>query len=200
MPDTTNDFEELPRPAEDTLQIIKDIADQALNDGEDLKAALIIISYEADRLTPRDAGHDYPSLTQRTLDWAEDMGIRAEGTAQGQANKMLEEAIETWAAIHHLSADDIEEMKEHAKIVSRRAHPVPPMTGHHAEVRDGFGDVMVTLTNTARAYMDTKDQEDADVAAWTLGCWAEALGIIEQRTGEMIDGELVKSEDLDDDE
>lgn len=188
MPDTT----EAPRSAERTLQIIQDIAEQAVEEGEDLEGALIQIHHEAGH-----PANGFQDLAERTLDWAEDKGIRSEGTAKGQADKHLEEAIETWVAVHRFQPSIA---KGIAARIPTWESAVERFYGRvrvdDAQVRDAFGDVMVTQINTARAYLDETDREDVDAAEWLLECLEEVLGVLEKRTGEMKDGAFVKSEDL----
>jgi len=188
MPDTG----EAPRSPKRTLQIIQDIAEQAVEDGEDLEGALIQIHHEA--------GHpssDFQALAERTLEWADDKGIRSEGTAKGQADKHLEEAIETWVAVHRFQPSIA---KDIAARIPTWESEVEGFYGRirvdDAQVRDAFGDVMVTQINTARAYLDETDREEVDAAEWLLDCLEEVLGVLEGRTGKMIDGKLVKDEDL----
>lgn len=142
--------------------------------------------------------HDFTSLTQRTLRWAKAKGIRDEGTATGQSSKMLEEAIETWAALHGISERRALELQEHAELIAEQA---PGRTHDHrtdAEIRDGFGDIMVTLINTAAIYLQEFVPGSITQAdSYLLGCWSDVLDIIERRTGEMVDGKYVKQEDLD---
>jgi NTP pyrophosphatase (non-canonical NTP hydrolase) len=67
-------------------------------------------------------------LIQNVLQWGIDkniIGAKGKGTCQAQANKMLEEAVETYSAVKH---NDL------------------------AEVKDGIGDTAVTLILLAEMY------------------------------------------------
>jgi len=142
---------------------------------------------------------DYYALARRTVNWARDKGIHDEGTPAAQADKLLEEAIETWAAVHALPDADIRELQEHAQIISDRDTGVVYYDEYarDADIRDGMGDVLVTLVNTAYAYLRACGKPGATYAAsWLLICWADVLDEIEERTGEMRDGVFVKGEDL----
>jgi len=197
MPDT----KETPRTAARTLQIIQDIAEQATEQGEDLKGALIQIHHEAGHPIASDhSPTDFYSLAKRTIRWAKDKGIHDEGTPEGQADKMLEEAIETWVALHNLPNADAEELQEHAKIIAERTDTFA-IRDKGAAVRDGMGDVLVTLINTAYAYLQIGGGKGGSsyTAMWLMLCWDEVLDEIEERTGEMQDGVFVKSDDLESD-
>lgn len=140
----------------------------------------------------------FQDLTQRTLQWAKAKGIREEGTATGQSSKMLEEAIETWAALHGISEKRALELQEHAELIAEQA---PGRTHDHrtdAEIRDGFGDIMVTLINTAAIYLQEFVPGSITQAdSYLLGCWADVLDVIEQRSGAMQNGAFVKEDDQD---
>lgn len=140
---------------------------------------------------------DFYALAQRTIRWAEDKGIHDSGTPEGQADKMLEEAIETWAAVRGLSGGDAEELQDHAEIIVERTG-TPGDCDKDAAVRDGMGDILVTLINTAYAYLRIAGGKGgpAYAASWLLICWADVLDEIEERDGEMRGGVFVKSEDL----
>lgn len=194
MPHTTV----TPRTAESTLQIIQDIAEQAIQDKEDLEGALLQIHHEAGHPVASDHPHtDFHALAKRTIRWAQDKGIHDEGTPEGQADKLLEEAIETWAAVRGLSDADAEELQEHAEIIVGRTG-VPGDYDKDAAVRDGMGDVLVTLINTAYAYLCIAGGQGGPsyAAVWLMLCWDEVLDEIEDRDGEMQDGMFVKSDDL----
>ena len=67
-------------------------------------------------------------LIENVLQWGWEkniIGINGKGTCQAQANKMLEEAVETYSAVKH---NDL------------------------AEVKDGIGDTTVTLILLAEMY------------------------------------------------
>ena len=88
--------------------------------------------------------------------WASERGIFTEGTKEGQANKMLEEARELWNAV-----------REENRI----------------EVKDGIGDVFVTLVILSKMY------------GWDLReCVEYAYKQIKDRKGKMINGQFVKEE------
>lgn len=194
MPETT----EAPRSEQRTLQIIQDIAEQAIEDGDDLEGALIQIHHEAGHPTPK-AHIDFYALAQRTIRWAEDKGIHDSGTPEGQVDKMLEEAIETWAAVRGLPDADIQELQEHVRVIADRDTSMVyyDQDARDADIRDGFGDVLVTLINTAYAHMQScNGPEGIYVAVWLMLCWRDVLIEIENRSGEMKGGTFVKSEDL----
>ena len=140
----------------------------------------------------------FTELTKRTLHWAKAKGIRDHGTAAGQSEKLLEEAIETWAVLHGISDAREAELQEHAEIIASQAPGRVDGLRTDAAVADGFGDIMVTLINTAAIYLQeyvpgSITQADEHL----LSCWSTVMDVIEQRSGKMVDGKYVKSEDLD---
>jgi len=88
------------------------------------------------------------------LKWAKQRGIFLKGTKKGQADKMLEEAQELWKGVY---TEDIHEIK------------------------DGIGDVFVTLVILAK--MHGLSLED---------CINYAYQQIKNRKGKMVDGKFVK--------
>ena len=142
-------------------------------------------------------GHDgstYHFLADRTLQWARERGILSEGTLPAQSTKMLEECIETWCAINGLGQEAIEELLEHAEILSARGDDdlLSPL-----DVEDGFGDMQVTLILTMHMYLRAIERSHKDTAECMLICWNEVLEVIEQRSGAMQNGAFVKENDLD---
>ncbi|MFD2869875.1 MazG-like family protein [Kurthia populi] len=57
--------------------------------------------------------------------------------------------------------------------------------GQHEELKDAIGDTIVTLIILSQQYGLTVEE-----------CLAQAYGVISKRTGEMVNGVFVKSEDL----
>ena len=87
-------------------------------------------------------------------EWAKDKGIYASGDAKTQLLKTVEEVGETAKAI--LNQDD-------------------------AEIKDGLGDILVTIINVA--HLCDLNLED---------CLSSVTEIITKRTGNMINGTFVK--------
>jgi NTP pyrophosphatase (non-canonical NTP hydrolase) len=100
-------------------------------------------------------------LIEKVRQWGVEkniIGINGEGTRYKQSDKMIEEAAET----HHAVT-----------------------TENLAEVKDGIGDVVVTLILLADMYDLTLEE-----------CLQEAYNVISKRTGKVINGTFVKSSDL----
>jgi len=93
-------------------------------------------------------------LDSRTIKWAQEKGILTKGTPLAQSIKTIEEAQEIHDAI---------------------------LANDRAEILDGIGDTLVTLSIQAKMQNLT-----------LLECWESALNVIEKRTGKMENGTFVK--------
>ena len=161
-------------------------------------------------------------LNEKILRWADDKGILANGTPEGQLSKTLEELIETAQAValydliaesYHFDYEDANERLEH--------------------VKDGIGDIYVTLVihakmknfeniriasidelsnkqafeQLARCVIDLMSYRSDETYAYANACLDQlamsnglklnecvehSYNVIAKRTGEMIDGVFVK--------
>ena len=101
-----------------------------------------------------------------------------------QMNELITQ-VEQWSKDKGLNKSDsakqmlktVEEVGEVAGALARKDTD---------ELRDGIGDVVVTLIILAQ-------QNDMDL----YECLNQAYGVIAGRTGEMVDGVFIKQEDLD---
>lgn len=110
-------------------------------------------------------------LIQNVIQWANDRNIIQGSTAIKQLDKTSEEFNELQRA---LSLYDF----------ARKSGLFSPELAAH-EVRDAYGDILVTLIIASA--MDEIDLED---------CLAQAYEVIRHRKGRMINGKFVKEEDL----
>lgn len=112
----------------------------------------------------------YEKLSQLVIDWADEKGILTKATALTQIEKTQEELDETREAL---------EYKELGHPVYLNAKGV--MVNPDEEVKDGYGDQLVTLI--IGAHMNGLSLID---------CLESAYEVISKRTGKMIDGQFVK--------
>lgn len=92
--------------------------------------------------------------------------------------------VEQWSINKGL--DQAESSKQFLKVVEEVGEVASALArGQHAELKDGIGDVVVTLIILAQQNGLTIED-----------CLQTAYDVISKRTGKMIDGVFVKSEDL----
>lgn len=92
--------------------------------------------------------------------------------------------VEQWSKDKGL--DQAESSKQFLKVVEEVGEVASALArGQHAELKDGIGDVVVTLIILAQQNGLTIED-----------CLQTAYEVISKRTGKMIDGVFVKSEDL----
>ena len=92
--------------------------------------------------------------------------------------------VEQWSINKGL--DQAESSKQFLKVVEEVGEVASALArGLHAELKDGIGDVVVTLIILAQQNGLTIED-----------CLQTAYDVISKRTGKMIDGVFVKSEDL----
>lgn len=123
-------------------------------------------------------------LIKDVIQWGIDKqitGPNGKGTKKGQAEKMMEEAVETRDAV-------LEAIAIQGFCVSQDwSSEIPDRVLE--KTKDGIGDTMVTLILLAEMH------------GWTIQeCLQVAYDVISKRTGRMIDGAFVKSSDLPDDD
>lgn len=113
----------------------------------------------------------FDHLIEKVIQWGHDKGILGPdgtGTFSAQADKMIEEAQETWDAVD----------ERELRYETGRVEEAEKFT---ADIKDGIGDTCVTLILLA------------DMHGWTLEeCLQFAYDEIKGRTGEMKDGTFVK--------
>jgi NTP pyrophosphatase (non-canonical NTP hydrolase) len=112
------------------------------------------------------------TLIEQVLQWGIDKGITGpggKGTTLGQADKMIEEAGETFLAVDdYVEAAGLGEMEK--------------MEGLFTEIKDGIGDTVVTLILLAELHGLTLEE-----------CLQHAYDEIKGRTGRLVDGTFVKN-------
>ena len=120
--------------------------------------------------------NNYEELSDLVIKWGVDKGIFDASTPLRQLDKTQEELDETKDALEKLNNLDYQHtlMKELG---------IPSETEEEAlaEVKDGIGDMLVTIILLAEMVkMDSVD------------CLQAAYDVIKKRTGKMVDGQFVK--------
>lgn len=112
----------------------------------------------------------YKKLENEVIKWAEDKGIFEKGNPIAQAEKGIEEAMELKDAVLAYENDlDWFQNSKGLKVNTEK------------EIEDAIGDRLVTLIISAKFYnLDP------------LGCLKGSLGVIQKRTGKMINGQFIK--------
>lgn len=117
---------------------------------------------------------NYQELEVKVLEWAKDKGILDKATPLAQCQKTFEEVDELREAITNqvLGFDGYYNSKD--KLVNT-----------DEEIKDALGDILVTIIIGAE--LQGLKLED---------CLESAYNVIKNRSGKMINGTFVKSEDL----
>lgn len=116
-------------------------------------------------------------LIEKVLAWGVEKGItgpEGKGTPIKQARKMREEARETIDAVTDyalIAPDTINDLELADKMME--------------EIKDGIGDVCVTIILLAEMHRLTLDE-----------CLQAAYDVISKRTGRMVDGTFVKDKEV----
>lgn len=114
----------------------------------------------------------YNELEPLVIQWAENKGILEKATALTQIEKTQEELDETREALFWDSKNVLQYENSKGKLVNTKE-----------EVKDGYGDQLVTLI--IGAHMNGLKLED---------CLEAAYNVISKRKGSMIGGQFVKDE------
>jgi NTP pyrophosphatase (non-canonical NTP hydrolase) len=118
----------------------------------------------------------YEELSKLVIEWGESKGILDSSTPLRQLDKTQEELDETRAALKKLNDFDYQR-----DLMEDIGMPTPTKEGILAEVKDGVGDMLVTIVLLAKMVeLDTTD------------CLNAAYDVIKGRTGKMVDGQFVK--------
>ncbi len=118
----------------------------------------------------------YEELTKLVIEWGESKGILDSSTALRQLDKTQEELDETRAALKKLNDFDYQR-----DLMEALGMPTSNKEDILAEVKDGIGDMLVTIVLLAKMVdLDTTD------------CLNAAYDVIKGRTGNMVDGQFVK--------
>ena len=118
----------------------------------------------------------YEELSELVIEWGESKGILDSSTPLRQLDKTQEELDETRAALKKLN--DFDRQPNLMEVLG-----IPPENKEDilAEVKDGIGDMLVTIVLLAKMVdLDTTD------------CLNAAYDVIKGRTGKMVDGQFVK--------
>jgi NTP pyrophosphatase (non-canonical NTP hydrolase) len=113
-------------------------------------------------------------LEQLVINWADEKGILVKATQLTQFNKTQEEVSELKHAL------DVK-ARGFKEFINKKGITV----NAEDEIEDAIGDIVVTLIIQAKMQGLTLQQ-----------CLQSAYNVISKRSGEMIDGVFVKSEDL----
>tara|TARA_R110000772_G_scaffold46106_4_gene105353 strand:- start:4660 stop:5079 length:420 start_codon:yes stop_codon:yes gene_type:complete len=128
------------------------------------------------KMLEREESMKYEELSKLVIEWGESKGILAESTPLRQLDKTQEELDETRQALQKLNDFDYQ-----ADFMEGIGIPTPSEEDIRAEVKDGIGDMLVTIVLLAKMVdMDTVDSLNS------------AYGVIKKRTGKMVDGQFVK--------
>ena len=119
---------------------------------------------------------EYEELSQLVIEWGESKGILDSSTPLRQLDKTQEELDETREALKKLNDFDYQQ-----DLMEWQGMPTLNREDILAEVKDGIGDMLVTIVLLAKMVnLDTTD------------CLNAAYDVIKQRTGKMVDGQFVK--------
>ena len=130
------------------------------------------------KMLEREESMKYEELSKLVIEWGESKGIFAGSTPLRQLDKTQEELDETRQALQKLNDFDYQ-----ADFMEGIGIPTPSEEDIRAEVKDGIGDMLVTIVLLAKMVdMDTVDSLNA------------AYGVIKKRTGKMVDGQFVKDQ------
>lgn len=118
----------------------------------------------------------YEELSKLVSQWGEEKGIFANSTPLRQLDKTQEELDETKSALQKLNDFD-----HQGDLMENLGVPTPNKEDIRAEVKDGIGDMLVTIILLAKMV----DMDSVD-------CLRSAYDVIKKRTGKMVDGFFVK--------
>ena len=120
----------------------------------------------------------YEELSKLVIEWGESKGILDSSTPLRQLDKTQEELDETREALKKLNDFDYQQ-----DLMEWQGMPTLNREDILAEVKDGIGDMLVTIVLLAKMVnLDTTD------------CLNAAYDVIKQRTGKMVDGQFVKDQ------
>ena len=130
------------------------------------------------KMLEREESMKYEELSKLVIEWGESKGIFAGSTPLRQLDKTQEELDETRQALQKLNDFDYQ-----ADFMEGIGIPTPSEEDIRAEVKDGIGDMLVTIVLLAKMVdMDTVDSLNA------------AYGVTKKRTGKMVDGQFIKDQ------
>ena len=119
---------------------------------------------------------EYEEICELVIEWGESKGIFDSSTPLRQLDKTQEELDETRAALKKLN--NLDRQPELMEVLGM---PTSNKEDILAEVKDGIGDMLVTIVLLAEMVgMDSTD------------CLQAAYDVIKSRTGKMVDGQFVK--------
>lgn len=128
------------------------------------------------KMLEREESMKYEELSKLVIDWGQDKGIFNKSTPLRQLDKTQEELDETRQALQKLNNFNYQ-----ADLMEGIGVPTPTEEDIRAEVKDGIGDMLVTIVLLAKMVdMDTVDSLNA------------AYDVIKSRTGKMVNGQFVK--------
>ena len=120
--------------------------------------------------------NNYEELSDLVIKWGVDKGIFDASTPLRQLDKTQEELDETKDALEKLNNLDYQHT-----LMKELGVPTETKEEALAEVKDGIGDMLVTIILLAEMVeMDSVD------------CLQAAYDVIKKRTGKMVDGQFVK--------
>ena len=130
------------------------------------------------KMLEREESMKYEELSKLVIEWGGNKGILDSSTPLRQLDKTQEELDETREALKKLNDFDYQR-----DLMENIGVPTPTKEDILAEVKDGIGDMLVTIVLLAKMVdMDTVDSLDA------------AYSVIKKRTGKMVNGQFVKDQ------
>jgi len=130
------------------------------------------------KMLEREESMKYEELSKLVIEWGESKGILDSSTPLRQLDKTQEELDETREALEKLN-----DFSYQRDLMEDLGMPTPNEEDILAEVKDGIGDMLVTIVLLAKM-----------VGFDTTECLSAAYGVIKSRTGKMVDGQFVKDQ------
>ena len=119
---------------------------------------------------------EYEEISELVIEWGESKGIFDSSTPLRQLDKTQEELDETREALKKLN-----DFNYQRDLMEDLGMPTSNKEDILAEVKDGIGDMLVTLVLLA----EMVDMDSTD-------CLKAAYDVIKSRTGKMVNGQFVK--------
>jgi len=130
------------------------------------------------KMLEREESMKYEELSKLVIEWGESKGILDSSTPLRQLDKTQEELDETREALEKLN-----DFSYQRDLMEDLGMPTPNEEDILAEVKDGIGDMLVTIVLLAKM-----------VGFDTTECLSAAYDVIKSRTGKMVDGQFVKDQ------
>jgi len=130
------------------------------------------------KMLEREESMKYEELSKLVIEWGGNKGILDSSTPLRQLDKTQEELDETREALEKLN-----DFSYQRDLMEDLGMPTPNEEDILSEVKDGIGDMLVTIVLLAKM-----------VGFDTTECLRAAYDVIKSRTGKMVDGQFVKDQ------